>query len=197
MLPDFLKARGVIKKKQHTFLAEAIRSHTPSYLRQASVKTIYEGDSLSVQYEDGQRYEKPLSTLSVESGPGTITDLKANPNMVYQHLNEMAQQFVEQQLAVMIKTLTDVAHMAGNVVQREDFTIESIFEILEKYPVDFDETGQSQFPTIFVGQDRIEQVAKLLLEIQNDPSLKVRHEQLIETKRKQWHDRQNSRELVG
>ncbi len=51
-------------------------------MRQANFKTIYEGDCLAVHYEEGQVYDKPVSILSAESEPGSISDLKSDPNQV-------------------------------------------------------------------------------------------------------------------
>lgn len=197
MLPDFLKARTALKKKQHTFLIASIRQQTPSYIRQANFKTIYEGDRMAVHYEEGQIYEKPISLISAESGPGSITALKSNPNQIYQHLTEMAKVFVEKQIGAMIKTVQDVTEMTGNVVTGTGLTVDAVFAILEKLSISFDETGEPVFPSIMVNPDDIGKVAKILADIQTEPELKKRHDQLIETKRQQWNDRQNSRKLVG
>src|SRR5579863_1614371 len=127
MLPDFIRARGILKKRQHSFLVEQIREFTPSYLRQASYRNVYEGDRLSVQYEGDMVYDKPINTVSVESQPGSITDIKSNPNKVYEHLTQIAKQFVEEQIKLMINTLTEVSQLTGNVMEGVGFGVESVF----------------------------------------------------------------------
>jgi hypothetical protein len=197
MLPDFLKARAALKKRQHSFLIDQIRAFTPPYMRQASYKNIYEGSHLSVRYEDGIMYEKPISIIRVETQTGMISEIKINPNKIYEYCTQMAKDFVEQQIKHMFQTLAEVSEITGNVVEGGAFNVESVFAILEKMSIAFDESGQPQFPTIFTSPDNIQVVADILLQIESDPTLKLRHEQLIETKRTEWNDRQNSRKLVG
>jgi hypothetical protein len=197
MLPDFIRARATLKKRQHSFLIDKIREFTPAYMRQASYKNICEGSHLSVRYENGMVYEKPTSVIRVETQTEMISELKANPNTIYAHLTQMAKDFVEQQIKHMFQTLAEVSEMTGNVVEGGEFNVDSVFAILEKMSISFDESGQPVFPSIFTSPNNMQTVADILLQIESDPVLKPRHEQLIETKRTEWNDRQNFRKLVG
>jgi hypothetical protein len=195
MLPDFIQARVALKKKQRVVLTNSIRQHLPPYLREAEFKVIYEGDRLSVESAEGPAIEKPIGSIHVESETQTITDLKANPNLLYPQLQQMGKEFAQKMTQQMVQTVIEVAERNGNMVRGATLDNESIFSVLEKYPLEFDDSGQPIFPPIQANPETCEKVVRILNDIETTPDLKARHDQIIEIKRKEWNDRQNSRKL--
>ena len=68
--------------------------------------------------------------------------------------------------------------------------------MLEKIEIDFDKSGNPIMPTILLSPKDVRKFKEKFKEWDKNPEMERRSKEIIEKKRKQWLDRENSRKLV-
>src|ERR1041385_3789438 len=73
---------------------------------------------------------------------------------------------------------------------------ELIIEMWESMDFSFDEAGNWQRPTMVINPIQVPRVKKELLRLESEPCLIRQFEELLAKKKRDWDDREASRELV-
>lgn len=109
----------------------------------------------------------------------------------------MAKDIAAQQSHMAIETITEVTEKAGQVVKTHKETIpEDIFNMFEKIKMDFNDDGSPRDYSIYAGHDMYLSMIKTIEQIEKDPALKARLDQIMKTQKQNWVDRENNRKLV-
>lgn len=74
---------------------------------------------------------------------------------------------------------------------------DAIFAVFEKMQMDFDEHGIHHAPTIVIPPNLENSMKQVLHQIDRDPILQKRYDEIIMQKRMEWRDREAARKLVG
>ena len=69
--------------------------------------------------------------------------------------------------------------------------------MLEKVQIDFDEKDNPIKPGFFVDPNTGQKILEILKTIEDTPELLKKHDEIIEKKRIEYHDRESHRKLVG
>lgn len=87
----------------------------------------------------------------------------------------------------------------GNAIDAKGkpFTAEMYLEALEKVQLDFYEDGTPHELTLVCSPKMAPRMKAELQRLHTDPELARRYNELIEQKRDEWRERENSRKLVG
>jgi len=195
-MPDFPLAKAKIQNSQNLFFKWACKQHLGPVMGQIPRRILKEGRIMSHQYTTEMSY---TSNLKKMSGSFDISkeEIKKNPFVVYEKLFETAKEFAIQQIKSTFETITEITDMTGNVVDsRSGFTHEGYLKSLEIMELEFDENDQPNIPTIYGSPELMKQVQQVLTAAASNPAEQHRMNQIIEIKRKQWHDRKNNRKLV-
>jgi hypothetical protein len=114
-------------------------------------------------------------------------------------LNDMADQMASQISKHLFGTLNEVLDKAGQVLDQKGRPLdaEAVFAALENIELEFDETGKHKDLSIVVPPALAPKAKKVFEQIESDPVLRKRHEEIMIRKRMEWRDREASRKLVG
>lgn len=198
MLPDC----PVIKSEVRDRLDSLFRAMVNRYLgvvAETPRSRIHEGKRNVIVRETGHEDETPM----MEASTGYEIATKDIPNLsveeVLQKLDVAAQDMAKQIASSFYKALSDAVEKTGNTVdgRGKGFTAETIFEVLEKIWIDFDENGSPKMPTLTIHPNQMEQVKRAFESIDADSVLDGKFKALIERKREEWIAREASRKLVG
>jgi hypothetical protein len=88
------------------------------------------------------------------------------------------------------------AESVGNVTRNAGNLRECFLAMVEKVEMDFDENDNPIHPSIVAGKEVVKELMKLAPEVENDPEFKKKHDEIIERKRLEFHEREAARKLV-
>lgn len=196
MLPDFPKLRAEVHEQILTALRRRIDNIDP-ILSKVRRFTQHEGRSM--------RYER-IDAPPAESGPEEITApfqvlLSDVPDLVgrklHDKLEEMAQELAKQQAKMFFRRVAETCDEVGNSIHAngQPLTAERILEMLERVQMNFGPDGK---PTgeFVIHPDMAPAVKKAGEELERDPELKRRHDEIVRRKREEWVARESNRKLV-
>ena len=197
MLPDFPISKALSSTYITSIIKIAMKQHCGPYFNDIPEKQIYEGDGFISQYSETLSHETDLKKIAGTSDFNK-DELLNNKNLVIEKLFEIGQQMAEQQMKMMFDTISSVTEKVGNVVQsNKEMTPEDIFNVYSKITIDLNADGTPRLPTIVTGTEMHNKMKAVLDQIFNDEALKKRFEEIINTQKQNWHDRENNRKLVG
>lgn len=195
MLPDFPKVKSASADLLKRFLVNRIQSHLGPFA-DVPVSTLHEGRGTVLVREDGDRADLDLRKVSSE----IVIDNDRLPtfglDQAIAELERVASEMAAQQLQRLSTVVGEAADAAGNVVEGKGrpFGPELVFEMLKTVHIEFREDGLPRLPTGWPYPDRIREAYR---QIQDDPVLRGRFDQIIDEKREEWRDREARRVLVG
>lgn len=189
MLPNFSKIQNLLSDRIYRTIKEKIRQKSGAF--DAPTVSLFEGDSLSVLREDGTYDESKLSKMEATSI--IQKEQLANPNVaIGETIEALSEQLANQQVKVIIGELEKTPNQVDSGGK---FTIETVFEALEKIRIDFID-GQASMPQLVVSPQLFASARDIFIASENDPEIKKRFDELMERKRREWLDRESSRKLV-
>jgi len=198
MLPDFKRAKQLLEIQQQRFTRHAVNMYMPGHLHQASIKTIYEGETVVVEMARGERIERDVAKVQSRSETYSLEQLKENPELIYIQLLEVAKSLGNEMGINSVNTMMDFAIQNNtNTNQPAEDVVEMIFRMWERLDWVFDDNGKHNEHTFIVNPASSKTVESGLKRIESEPSLIERKKELVEKKRKLWNDRKNNRELAG
>ncbi|HVU97772.1 MAG TPA: hypothetical protein VHE34_21255 [Puia sp.] len=194
MLPEFSRVREQLDTQQREFFTSAVRMYSGVF-RDAGYSVMHEGNGL-VSYYDDLVHTSPMKKMTA-SFTLDIAEIKNNPLLIYEHLLAMAKEMADQQVSMSVQTISEVTELVGNKhVSKGTVTPEDIFAIYEKVEISFQPNGQPNMPSIVAGELMGAQINAALLQIKENAAYTQRFQEILETKRMQWYDRENNRKLV-
>jgi hypothetical protein len=198
MLPDLPSLKRDIKKVLDAYLQKQMNLRT-GFIAELPKHVFHEGSRMRVVQADGSVDESDLKQVSAEMS----LNLKDVPQLTLQQriskLNEIAEQMASQISKHMFGTLNEVLGKAGQAVNHhgKPLDAEAIFSALESIQMDFDESGKHHELIMVMPPALASKAVKVFEQIDSDPVLRKRHEEIMTRKRMEWRDREASRKLVG
>lgn len=195
MLPDFGSLKRRFKEKNYKSMLQAARGGGLMGSIEASV-ILHEGHETVVHARDGAVFPTPLeesnSTVDIEIARLEKEGLAYVDELQDKLIRDMNRQMSEK----IIERIRSVCEQTGNKYDagNRPLGLEVLIEMLEKYPLDFDEKGEPIMPTLFVGEKVMDSVKRMSRE--DDETHKERFDKLIERKRQEWRAREATRRLV-
>lgn len=198
MLPDVPDLKQDLQHILDRYLRKAIYERLGVFA-DAPKHKVHEGMEMRVYRADGTVEDTGMKEASVEMSLKfddiphmTVADRIAK-------LNEMADAMAKQMAEHLYGSLNHSLEKAGQVVdgKGKPFGVESVFAALEKLQVDFDKLGNPNKLKFVVGSALVPRVREMVEQEKNDPSIKKRHDEIMERKWLEWRDREAARKLVG
>jgi hypothetical protein len=198
MLPDLPKLKRDIQHVLDRYLKLQTHSRLGVF-QEAQKQIIHEGNRTRVIRADGSTEESLLRKASAEM------EIKYDevPRLTFESrlvkLNDIAEQMAMEMSKQLFGSLTDTLNKSGQSInnQGRPLDAEAIFSVLEKIQLEFDSSGQHKKLSIVLPPALIQKFHEVLKTIDNDPELSKRHEEIMQRKKQEWHDREASRKLVG
>ncbi|HUT71923.1 MAG TPA: hypothetical protein VMW89_14740 [Desulfatiglandales bacterium] len=198
MLPDLPSLKQDIEQALYRYFQTQLNlrlgffGEVPKYI-------IHECDRTRTLRADGTIDESKLKQASAELSlkSGEIPELTIKERKA--KLNDMADQMAGQISKQLFGTLNEVLEKAGQVTDQKGKPLdaEAVFTVLETIELDFDETGKHKNLSIVVPPALAPKAKKVFEQIESDPILQKRHEEIMIRKRMEWRAREASRKLVG
>ena len=196
MLPDYPSMKRRIQKK----FAEAIKKEIQKdpLLSQIRIRQVHEGDVLTSSSVDGysESVEYKLISAKLEIPQEEIID--KGPDAFFSRMDKIAVEMAKQQSQLLFEKIEKATERTRHIVDAKSKTLspQLILEALEKIAIDFDDYGNPIFPSLVLHPDQYEKIKDEIPKWESDPEVRRKHKELIEKKRKEWIDRENSRKLV-
>ena len=198
MLPDYPDIKNKIEKRLHIRMKNVMLASMVPFA-QVPRSRVFEGDKLVLVREDGSLERTELRKVEVIRQVEFKEVERMTPKMVIQRIDEVARDMGFQQSKVFFEEVNKAVHRSGNIIDvgNRPFCADDYFKMLEMLQIDFGENGEPFMPTIVAGDKVSEGISKVLQEVNSDPSLRKRKQEIVERKREQWRDRESDRKLVG
>lgn len=197
MLPDFPS----LKNKLQASLDKHIRVRANSQegiIGDLKKKRISEGQTNSTSMNGFEEEQRPLQHLESfgEINKG-INDVSLEDILLV--IEEAAEDIVKQQHKYIFQHISEVCEKTGNSINAKGvgLTADTVFEMLEKMHITFDDTGEPHMPTMCIDPKQRDQVIAIDEEINSSPEKQKRLKEIMQKKKEEWDAEETSRELVG
>lgn len=198
MLPDFPKVKARLETMLEYEMELARLSHMGVF---ADVPTsvIVEGDNTVIIREDGSVGKVELKEARVEQEIKFAEVEEMTHERVLDKINDAAKEMAEQMVRSAYEELNRITDETGNVISAngKPFSIEMLFEMLEKMDLDFDEAGNPSGAMFVASPKLFPLIIKAISQAEADPETAKRDQALMDQKREEWRVRENNRKLVG
>lgn len=196
MLPDYSETKRMFSQFFQAYIRQKARSISP--LVEIPIRYLHEGRGMKVKREDLSE-----STMDMQQFSSTM-EIK---------IDEIPEQTFDKVIATYDKVILDlVRKQTGFALERLNEDIpksqsidakgkkldaEMILQMLETIELEFYPDGRLQELHVIGGLFSPERLNSANEELQNNPELQQRYNELIDRKREEWRAREASRKLVG
>lgn len=196
MLPDYPKVKRKIEEDINTFLQNLAREDPLLMLIKEEQQ--FEGNRMSLRTESGKLDQSYYKEIGGEYKIKREDVIIKGPMAYIENIKKMAEDIKRQKAKLLFDEIKESVDKTGNIVngKGQPFTFELLMQVLEKVWVDFNEKGNPIMPAIVVPPESGVKLKQKLTEWEANPKYKKRFDEIIEKKRKQWHDRESNRKLV-
>jgi hypothetical protein len=196
MLPDFPTIKRKIINKSIEELKEKI--YDDPFISKIPVHRIYEGNALATRSINGYEDKGPIQEQSSGFEISKEEIIEKGPEAFFGRMDQIAQDLVDQRTHSMIQKFEEMTERTQNIISGENgpLTPDLILELLEKIQISFNDRGEPQNYMIILRPEMREKIIEVLKEIENDPDLRKRHNEIMKIKRREWIARENNRKLV-
>lgn len=197
MLPDYPETKRELFKQIEAQAHSGVE-HDP-LLSQIRRFKIHEGRVVRIAREDGSVDELRFDDPILAKATFKIEDVRRlGERSVFAAVEKLGADLHEGMAKRLFQTITKAAESVGNVrdAKGAPITAESILEMLDKMEMSFDENGAWNRPTIITGPGLAEPAKAAYLQLEEDPSLRVRRDAIVNRKREEWRVREARRKLV-
>lgn len=198
MLPDYRKIRGKINDLYY-FIIEEEKKHQLGFMSEIKSSRVFEGRTIELKRQDGEIDITEIKTFktffNIENHE--IEKLMFNDiiERVKNAAKDMCKQYFEYFMGIMDSAITKVGNQID--MQGKSITPEHLMKMYDKLFMDFDYNLQPTKKVILTNKQGQEQIIKAFEEIEKDPVLRKKMDEIIEKKRKEYLEREDNRELVG
>lgn len=194
MLPDFPEAKKKLEKYFERILDSGSGIHSL-----IGIRKMVEGDE-NVMIDSSGVKSKPKrhevsSTISLRD--------EEIEKMTFDNLVEVvtkcAYEINRQKLENIIKTIDEITQKCGTAIDchGKELSPELLIECFESVEVEFNRDGKPKWPTLVAHPETCQKMKQIFDQIESDPNLRKRMDQLVKKKWNEWRDRENYRKLVG
>jgi len=160
-------------------------------------RMMHEGDIVSVKSGKGLPVESEVKEVGAGFMLRNEDIISKGMDAYYAKLDELSQSIKNQEEKIMLKAMEQAAERVQNVIDAKgEFSFSTILDALEKMTVSFDSKGNPSGHNIIVSPSVYAKMQAKLPEFEKNQEYKERYKEIMDRKRKEWLDRENSRRLV-
>ncbi|MCB0724036.1 MAG: hypothetical protein KDC73_04995 [Ignavibacteriae bacterium] len=158
----------------------------------------HEGDRSAIERENGV-----IEIIEIGEFADTITVdkkeiINENVGLFQEKVFDIGYRLGSEQANFARNIINKAVEKVGNIVEYKNVLgPEHIFEMLEKVQIDFDEKDNPIKPGFWADPNTGQKILEILKTIEDTPELLKKHDEIIEKKRIEYHDRESHRKLVG
>lgn len=159
----------------------------------------YEGNEIAYLTEEGKEEQQEYVSMGSE-WQILPSDVITKPfDFFIEKFRQMGIEASSQMAQHSFRVINEAVESVGNVVQanNEPMSLDLFLQMINKILIDFDDDTESpEMPIIYVHPSQTLQVKKLMEDAKNSPEFDKKFKSLMETKKKEWRDREANRKLV-
>jgi hypothetical protein len=196
MLPDFPVLKTEIQKIILAKLRQRIDT-SDSVLSQIKRFTQHEGTEMRYEQHGGEIVQEGFEKIGTQFEI-TIADV---PTLVGEKLDakleEIAQEVISQSAKAFFKKLGESCEKVGTSIDArgEPVSAEMLLEMMSTVQMEFGPDGKPTMSFV-IHPDMVPAAKKVGEQIENDPELKRKHEEIIARQREAWAARESNRKLA-
>ena len=194
MLPDFPRIKRKVDESLTKYLQNLVRANP--LLSKIKEQPFFEGNRLSSGVRSG---ESVFEQISVQAPVKRKDIIEKGLKVYFKSIPLMAEEVIKQKTKLLFAKIDQSTHETGNIVdlKGKPLTPDRFLELLGKMSIDFDDTGSPHIPTLVVSPEIGIQLKQKFAEWEKNPVHRQKFQELIESKRKEWNDRESNRKLVS
>lgn len=198
MLPDFIGLKKEIDSVLTLFMRKRFKFYCTG-IQDVPKEQLFEGTGMTVQRASGDIDESAFFKNSTEFSISYHEVPNLSLQNILEKLDNVAKDMADQvQKTFYLKINKDLDRMGRTVDYKgKPFSAEAILAALESIQIEFNDDGKHNDLQIHIAPQLEESAKKAFYDLENDPTLKKRHEELMMKKREEWRAREASRRLVG
>jgi len=193
MLPDFPRAKKAV---QRYFISQIDKRSKGQLLDSFPTIRVHEGDGTAPF--NRETADKDASIIQARFEAKDEDVIRDGYRAFLSKIDATAKELETQKEKIMISAMGEAARATGNVTSAKGrpFSPRLILDALEKMDIEFDEKGKPKNLVVVVSPDIGEVISKNAAYWEKDPQYAKAFSDLMEKKRKEWRDREDSRKLV-
>jgi hypothetical protein len=194
MFPDYPEIKRKLQSNFHKFVD--IETQNDQLIKMFKKKPIYEGKVLEITRVNGDFESMEFQPIMVEFKIKPEDLIEKGVDAYYSKIPEVAEEMRKEKSKFLIENVGEITSRTGNIVNLNKPTGEWYLEALENGGISFDEFGFSSMPDIFVNPKDYDRIISDFSKLESDPNIKQKIKEIIESKRREWIDKENNRKLV-
>lgn len=162
-------------------------------------RRLFEGNKMGITREDGSQEVTPLQTLEAGLNISLKEYEKLKPQDIFEQVKAQMRELQIQKSKTLFEKVQQACESVGNTFDLKGgpLTPDFLIESFRKLHIEFEDDGSPRLPTLVGGSEAKKAFEPVLKEIQENQELAKKFAAMIEEKRREWRDRENSRKLVG
>lgn len=188
MLPDFPKIKERLQTEFTRFVDNMVRQEP--LLSQIKRERHHEGNQMEIVTINGKEQKSSYKEISTGFSIKPEDVIKQGIKPFFENIQHIVEEMQKQQTALILSSLSEQLEKAGQTVngKGKPFDFEIFLKVLGKIAIDFDDEGKPHLPSMVVSPDMAAKIKEELPKWEKNPDYHRRFEELIELKRKEWHD---------
>jgi hypothetical protein len=198
MLPDYPKVKSLLEKAIQERIRRA-KDRRLGVFSQVKQTQLHEGRSLYLSRADGS--SETVEMEHMRASAEIQHDIREIDSLDFEGIVRMADSLGEklaaEQIKLCVRRIEEGVREVGNVANSSMPLIEQLFDLWTKVHIDFSNDGTPELPTLVMASEAaVEKAKEAITQIESDPVLRKRRNEIIEQKRQEWRDRETARNLV-
>lgn len=197
MLPDFPKTKALIGKR---YLKRFHDTHSQVLgpFMDMPQSPVHEGHRFGLVREDGKLDEMEWKMIKASETIKLDEVENWTDEQIYAHYERMAKQMAFQQKKMTFEEINKAVKGVGNEISLNGPpSAEGILQTYERMWVEFQDDGTHVPLTLVCSPEAQPHFARAFQELESDPEMRKRFEELMQRKRNEWRERESARKLVG
>jgi Na+/phosphate symporter len=198
MLPDYPKVKSLLNDafQKRINIATQRRLGVFSQIKQTQM---HEGSVLHLTRNDGS--SENVEMKPIHASAEIKHDIREIDKLDFDEIIRMAdtlgERLADEQQKMFLERFDNAVREVGNVSDPSKSFIEQLFDSWEKVDIDFSPDGKPEMPQLIFGSEKtMEKAKEALQQIESDPVLRKRRNDIFERKMEEWRDRETARNLV-
>lgn len=195
VLPNFLRAKKRLMEQIDT--AVRLGANQRSLIPHDTGIRVHEGDRLGLHRCDGSYDETPFKVFTFRGKLGRLDLERRGLSAVAEAVESLAQQAADSTHKELFSEVQRVTPETNRLdAKGKPLRAEMILEMYERLEMQFTPDGSPILPTLVTNPSLESALRRESARISSEPDLKRRFEKIIDVKRREARDRENSRKLV-
>jgi hypothetical protein len=197
MLPDYPAFKAELTDLLNRLMRRRLAQHQ-GFIGRVPKQRVFEGDTNLLQRETGDSETNAFEGFSAVRHVAASDVPRMTLRDVITELDAAAAEMGAKTSKHFMERLDKTLEAAGQVdnAKGEPISPDLILRMMDRIEMSFDDEGKNHL-SIVIHPSQSEKFAAALSQLEEDPAMRKKHDDLLERKKEAWRVREASRRLVG